>query len=269
MQFQAYTRSTDWVPGTTPSPQPIVVCGWQGCTNHATTREFQRCSVCKQKGYCSADHQKRDWKTHKFSCSTYPFGSDGSKLPTSEINVDEEFHSEITRLRAIIDGINDSIDEIDGEKKQNFNPNKKPLPTELFDQLLTLNISPRLQYDRVPEHNVHRPYALPLINITRLYLIEMVGGMDDTERDLLLKYFHDLKMPPFFPQVWGPKLVFRPADLSPGEYEWAPQWIGIFNVQGREVPNDEEHAKWMNLATVMKKAPVSSERPQPSGWISL
>lgn len=72
---------------------------------------------------------------HKFNCSTYPFASDGSKLPTTELEINEEFHSEVARLREIVDNIARGINELNGERGQMFGLNRAPLPTELFEPL--------------------------------------------------------------------------------------------------------------------------------------
>jgi hypothetical protein len=44
--------------------QPIMdVCAVCG-----SVEDLKRCSRCKKVSYCSIDHQKKDWTTHKKTC---------------------------------------------------------------------------------------------------------------------------------------------------------------------------------------------------------
>ena len=44
------------------------ICNYPGCVSVSA----QRCSRCKEVYYCSADHQKMDWGSHKTSCTAPP-----------------------------------------------------------------------------------------------------------------------------------------------------------------------------------------------------
>jgi len=49
-----------------------------------------RCSACKQVSYCSREHQKQDWRNHKYSCR--PF--EASILSASRIVCSRVWQSE-------------------------------------------------------------------------------------------------------------------------------------------------------------------------------
>ncbi|KAJ6488961.1 hypothetical protein C8R45DRAFT_780146, partial [Mycena sanguinolenta] len=79
-----------------------------------------------------------------------------------------------------------------------------------------------LQYTRVIEHSDVFQYRLPLITTTRLFLVSYVSALDPAERQKYLdwfdKWFPFKDAPKDFCEIHGPKIVARPADLSPGEY---------------------------------------------------
>lgn len=62
---------------TIPSSQACAVC-----QKEAT----QRCSRCKQAWYCSAEHQKQDWKRHKTSVCDDAYQADQYTLHKQEFD---------------------------------------------------------------------------------------------------------------------------------------------------------------------------------------
>lgn len=59
----------------------INVCWWPDCS--ATEKhpsEFQRCGGCKEACYCTREHQRLHWKSHKGDCSTTKCNSTATKM---------------------------------------------------------------------------------------------------------------------------------------------------------------------------------------------
>jgi hypothetical protein len=64
------------------------------------------------------------------------------------------------------------------------------------------------------------PLSRSLTSIIRLYLIDDIAHLSSkAEADKLIKFFGECQLPSFWPQLFGPKIVSRPGELSPGEYE--------------------------------------------------
>lgn len=123
--------------------------------------------------------------------------------------------------------------------------------------LPALDLPPRLQYTRVPEKHKDRKYLLPLLNISRLFLVNIVASMaDDTEpREQFSQFFDGVESPSDWPQFYGPKVIARPADLSPGEYEMIPHLLSVYYG-----PKDAENMRlWANLCRAILAATQSAD----------
>lgn len=54
-------------------------CNFCSRTELELNKKFQRCSVCKTTYYCSEEHHKTDWKTHKEVCKSFKEQKENSK----------------------------------------------------------------------------------------------------------------------------------------------------------------------------------------------
>ncbi|KAJ6488955.1 hypothetical protein C8R45DRAFT_1097296 [Mycena sanguinolenta] len=155
---------------------------------------LMRCSMCKNRFYCSAKCQKRDWRQHKWNCSVLPV--DG--LPAA------------------------TVIEINDE----FNEAVKHVSPAMLAPLLRFpdELPSHLQYARAIKHSATFKYRLPLITITRLFLVSYVIALAPAPAqrakylDWFVQCFPSVDTPPDWSEMHGPKIVGRPADLSPGEY---------------------------------------------------
>ncbi|KAJ7440816.1 hypothetical protein B0H11DRAFT_2292744 [Mycena galericulata] len=182
-------------------------------------KSLMRCSMCKNRFYCSAKCQKNDWKEHKWNCSALPVG--GAPAATV-VEINDEFKGEVKRVVGILKEVADVLKD---EKKKLSAPILAPLlqiPSELPDSL---------RYKRAIEDSDKFPYRLPIITASRLLLIDYVSALDDAQRQAYERFFSEITVPTCFCEMYGPKIVGRPADLSPGEYAmlaqvmqmWVPQ----------------------------------------------
>ena len=62
-------------------------------------------------------------------------------------------------------------------------------------------------------------YRAPLVSISRLFLMHLVVTLPEPNLKSLAKIINDIQLPSHIPPIFGPKLISRPADLSPDEYD--------------------------------------------------
>ncbi|KAJ7784414.1 hypothetical protein B0H16DRAFT_1492409, partial [Mycena metata] len=182
------------------------------------SKSWLRCSRCKNQFYCSADCQKNDWKEHKWNCSLLPV----DELPAATVVVDDDFKAEVTRVVAI-------LKEMAAALKV-----EKNLSVEMFAPLLkiTSEVPDRFHYKRAIQDSDKFNYRPPLIAACRLLLIDYVSTLDEAGRQEYEKYLARADYPtaPDMPyrKMYAPKIVARPADLSPGEYHMVVKVMPIF-----------------------------------------
>ncbi|KAJ7613217.1 hypothetical protein FB45DRAFT_803107 [Roridomyces roridus] len=220
---------------------------WKDIDSAAIEDHPMRCSVCKNRFYCSAECQKKDWKHHKWNCSA--LGADGVPAATV-VAIDEEFKVELKRVF-------DILKEMDMVLKndKSFRPSPSLLPTLLQ---ICADLPERLRYPgAIQDKGVYR-YRLPIITACRLLLISYVSTLNrsDSEKKQYEDFF--AKLPPMnhlasgsCAELYGPKITTRPADLSSGEYRliagMTPMWIA-----SREDDSDV-CMEWVWLMGVMKR----------------
>ncbi|KAJ7884525.1 hypothetical protein B0H13DRAFT_2343643 [Mycena leptocephala] len=180
-------------------------------------KSLMRCSMCKNRFYCSAKCQKSDWNEHKWNCSVLPV--DGNHAATV-VEINDEFKTEVKRVVAILKEVAAGLKD---EKKKLSAPMLAPLlkiPSELPDCL---------RYKRAIQDSDKFKYRLPIVTACRLLLVDYVSALDEEHRQKYENFFASMVLPTSFCEMYGPKIAGRPADLSPGEYSMLsqvmPMWV--------------------------------------------
>jgi len=113
-----------------------------------------------------------------------------------------------------------------------------------------LEFAPEFAYNRAQELP---PLKRTLIRIIRLYFLHDIAHLSSqAEADALVEFFAGCQLPSSFPQLFGPKIVARPGDLSPGEYGMIVKILPIrYMPQSKEgEPEKQRSDRWMNLAGI-------------------
>ncbi|KAJ7672400.1 hypothetical protein DFH06DRAFT_1467864 [Mycena polygramma] len=188
---------------------------------------MMRCSTCKNRFYCSAKCQRKDWKEHKWNCSVLPASENVS--PATVLEVDDEFKREVQRIVAILKELADASKE------------QKNLTASMLAPLLpiTAELPDRLRYTRAVEKSDEFKYRLPIVTACRLLLVDYIATLDEAGREKYSTFFGELQMPTSFCEMYGPKILGRPADLSPGEYAMIAQWMHAWAITGIQAPPGE------------------------------
>ncbi|KAJ7240144.1 hypothetical protein B0H12DRAFT_1237408 [Mycena haematopus] len=209
---------------------------------------LKRCSTCKNRFYCSAQCQKNDWKGHKWNCSVLPV--DG--LPAATVvEIDDQFKTAVKGVVAVLKEVADaSKDDKKGASKSMLAPLLR-IPSEL---------PPSLHYNRAVEDSAKYPYRLPIVTACRVLLIDYISALDAAQRQEYEKFLDSMQGPMDYCELYGPKIVGRPADLSPGEYAMLVQVMPAWIVprQMAKAPekgeNPDAGREWVWLAVVSRRA---------------
>lgn len=98
-----------------------------------------------------------------------------------------------------------------------------------------------------------RPFCLPLVLICRRFLCEMLRPLTDEARKTLGDYVTvcGLRPPTQYSKVYGPKMMWKPADVSFEEYNFWMTIAPIIASQDYKVCKfgDEWMNRWRALAT--------------------
>ncbi|KAJ7672405.1 hypothetical protein DFH06DRAFT_1467869 [Mycena polygramma] len=190
---------------------------------------LMRCSTCKNRFYCSTSCQKKDWNEHKWNCSVFP-GADGLP-PATVIEIDDGFKTEVRRVVAILKEVAEVLKD-----------DKKKLTASMLAPLLqiTSELPDRLRYARAVEGSDQFKYRLPIVTACRLLLVDYVATLDDAGRERYTEFFAGMRLPTSWCEMYGPKIVGRPADLSPGEYAMLAQTMMIWVFSEMERTKEEE-----------------------------
>lgn len=228
--------------------------------------------------------QKQEWKRHKFNCSLFP--PEGLKpariLITREfidevMRVDETLKTWLDRVSELTNGLKENVEKINAADLPEAIPicreSTHPLHFEdsiqLTHFLLThflsfeitippkeLRLSPEFQYKNLPQQQLERhPFRNPILQICRLYLITLVASHPDPEnRKILAESFSSIQLPSHLAPLYGPKIMSRPGDLSPGEYDTLAEVAPMIMAKPEKVGIDEnERGRWIALAVAVKK----------------
>jgi hypothetical protein len=128
-----------------------------------------------------------------------------------------------------------------------------PLLTRSAESLRA-HISPALALARAPKDAAKFPFRTPLAALTRLFLVDALANMSAAEQHQIAAGVEELQYPSHMAVIYGPKVVARPADLSPGEYETIAQLLPmvLMEVYMAKSAGGGEMDRWMNLSTVYR-----------------
>jgi len=229
-------------------PEALSYC--EVCDEEPGPAGMLRCSRCRNKFYCGAGCQREDWKKHKMDCSLLPL----MPLPSPDIKPSEELEAEVRRVEELLKAIRDSWKDLEKDQVVGQPPNeavrRAKRQTHEFKKLSTLEFAPEFAYDRAQELP---PLKRTLIRIIRLYFLHDIAHLSSqVEADALVEFFAGCQLPSSFPQLFGPKIVARPGDLSPGEYGMIVKILPIrYMPQSKEgEPEKQRSDRWMNLAGI-------------------
>lgn len=210
-----------------------------------------RCSQCKNAFYCNNKCQKQEWKRHKFNCSLFP----PEGLKPARILITREFIDEVMRVDETLKTWLDRVSELTNGLKENVEKiNAADLPEAI--PICQLRLSPEFQYKNLPQQQLERhPFRNPILQICRLYLITLVASHPDPEnRKALAESFSSIQLPSHLAPLYGPKIMSRPGDLSPGEYDTLAEVAPMIMAKPEKVGIDEnERGRWIALAVAVKK----------------
>ncbi|KAJ3565788.1 hypothetical protein NP233_g7414 [Leucocoprinus birnbaumii] len=222
-----------------------------------------RCSQCKNAFYCNNVCQKQEWKRHKFNCSLFP----PEGLKPARILITKELVDEVRRVDEILKAWLDRVSELTNGLQENVEKiNAADLPEAL--PICRLELIPQFQYKNLPQLQLERhPFRNPIIQIARLYLIALVASHPNPQhRKLLADKLTSVTLPTHLAPLYGPKVMSRPADLSPGEYDTFAEIAPAVMVEPEKVGMDEsERGRWIALAVAMKKLWNAGLAPRTAG----
>ncbi|KAJ7673440.1 hypothetical protein B0H17DRAFT_1083039 [Mycena rosella] len=192
---------------------------------------MQKCSSCKNAFYCSTACQKKDWnKKHKFECSSLPIGELAylEKMAEAEYKATDD---EVRRVSLVLQQWMDAYEPHKSEK--NWNP-KLFGPNQLLKDI-------ELSYPcSVYTRTLPDPFRTQMVRIIRLFLIHFLASPafprehnptgtpsdDPLHNAKALEWsINGSSIPSSYTQLWAPKIVCRPGELSPPEYIALPFYL--------------------------------------------
>ncbi|KAL1742611.1 hypothetical protein HDZ31DRAFT_84003 [Schizophyllum fasciatum] len=241
-------------------PPPYSAC--EACGEEADGHvQLLRCSTCKNKFYCSARCQKKDWKEHKMNCSPLPV-----PLIPNVPQKGPEMTGEVERATRLLKRVFDSWETIDNDEKLKGLSDTEKLKIKVkeasFKELIQYEFSPEFKWKTSLLEKQH-PLDRNLHSLRRLFWIDQVARIaDEKERDDWQKMLDSMRLPSSFPQIVPDKVLACPGDLSPGEYEMLAQVANIQSLRpkaaedgGTQEAEDAAYAKrWLHLAVIHKQS---------------
>lgn len=189
-------------------------CEFVNCPDWGEDPEAKsRCSVCKYQAYCSQRCQKGDWKhLHKYGCSSLIVDPDKAFL-APDANELENMVQWALRWLTAFEKLPHSV-----PANRSWKASTMPESKELLDMM----ISSGATYTRLPKDYDKRPFRLPLVLIARRFSSEMFQPLSEDARKVLGDYITTCGQNTLgkFTKVYGPKLMSKPADLAPDEYNF-------------------------------------------------
>lgn len=245
MEEEAQTVPLNGIDSTTSSLSTVLKCAWPKCENDKN-HTLLRCSVCKQTNYCSAEHQKLDWKSHKKKCFQLALAL--PLPPPTALSVpfelDDEFAAIIAPLSALVSGIADGIraknDDIWGDSGRGRETVLDvDTAAELLEPLLNVEFPPRFEFEPMRKRRKTLKYRSPLFTISRLFVIDFVARLTEEEdRKTFAELFKNLSLPTHEPDLTGPNVLGHPADLLPSNYHIVVQLCSIFCATEHKLAED-------------------------------
>jgi hypothetical protein len=119
---------------------------------------------------------------------------------------------------------------------------------------LRAHLSPALALTRAPKDATKFPFRTPIAALTRLFLVNALADMSAAEQHQIAAGVEELVYPSHMAAIYGPKVVARAADLSPGEYETIAQLLPmvLMEVYMAKSAGGGEMDRWVNLSTVFR-----------------
>ncbi|RDB23906.1 hypothetical protein Hypma_009006 [Hypsizygus marmoreus] len=229
-------------PGTR-LPQPEAFC--DVCLKEPKEEgKLLRCSVCKNQFYCSTACQNKDWSKHKHNCSVLP----AEGLIPAKIEHKDELHAEVERVAAMLKAwmVADNKYETENADKDKIGSLRLTETTAIRD----LEIPEVFSYTRLPPQHDKFPFRTPLTLATRLFYIDLVASLSARTLLHFESRLAQVHLPSQVPRIYGPKVVARPGDLSPGEYQTLGHlYIAVLFDQKLRV----DFERWAALAGAIKK----------------
>ncbi|KAF8630110.1 hypothetical protein AX15_003071 [Amanita polypyramis BW_CC] len=194
---------------------PLAVSRCDTCSNENKEGPLLRCSVCKDRFYCSTSCQTQDWKEHKYSCSLLP--PDG--LEPTQIKSDEEREKVIKDYTALLKAWAEVYRETKTKNTSGGHLRFASSRSTIAKSLITFAFPENLQYKRHPLAHTKYPYRSTLMLAARTGLMQLIPRLSLSERTDLAERIGRAKIPAKWTRIFGPKIVARPENLAPGEYE--------------------------------------------------
>ncbi|KAF7974031.1 hypothetical protein HWV62_13555 [Athelia sp. TMB] len=199
--------------------------------------------------------QTKDWKKHKYNCSLLP---DGPLLPAHiapNVEIDLLVRQAGEMIRAVlVDWKERGLDDID------FAPAtaeeiKMRQDTDTAKDFIELKSRAEFElpeeYTYIPIQSDMNPVHRILLSLSRLYFIHEMSYCSDEDQRRLVAQCASLQIPSSYPQLYGPKIVARPADLSDGEYDMLLSTMPMYFVGDEERLSRGEET-WFPLCAVSK-----------------
>jgi hypothetical protein len=82
--------------------------------------------------------------------------------------------------------------------------------------------------------------------------MDLVATLSSEKLDMLTKSLNEMQLPSHIPQLYGPKMVARPGDLSPGEYETLGMILVAYSFGALGINEVGGQDRWISLALAMK-----------------
>ncbi|KAE9407198.1 hypothetical protein BT96DRAFT_971424 [Gymnopus androsaceus JB14] len=182
-------------------------------------------------------------------CSLSP----GEQVTSSSILTCDELADEVTRITRLLKDWKAALDRdenVDTKALKDFKESKDLLNWEA-------QVPTSLQFSRDPPLHDQKTFRKPTILMARILLNYTIGNvLSADEKTALGKAIDLMILPSSFPQLYAPKVLSRPADLSPGEYEMLltvfPMWTMADTTITASMSEDLKGA-WLHLCVVQKK----------------
>jgi hypothetical protein len=99
------------------------------------------------------------------------------------------------------------------------------------------------------------PYRRPITSLIRLFLVRLVLRMSPEHQNAFIAVFdkNSTTIPGSFPQIYGPKVIARPADLSSGEYSMFGTLMPMYVMTDAKWTDPSAKDEWMALAVASKR----------------
>ncbi|TCD66502.1 hypothetical protein EIP91_001278 [Steccherinum ochraceum] len=191
------------------------------CVCYEEADRMMRCSTCRNMFYCSQKCQKKDWSKDK---QPHKNAYTHAHKHPIEGQAHQDLEDEVHRVAEILQKWMDAYEPYLADTKNNDVWKTGGLPEDLLIRDIQLSSAYSSDtYKRVPEGHPTYAYRLPTTLIARLFLIHLATPSPTRTTSDLRKLENWLGAIPPFPnaptKLWPPKLLCRPGELSPGEYD--------------------------------------------------